>query len=170
MDEEMITLDNVMSVELAIKRELEYRTKMEVWKMQHQSSWKPLLPLQEPLPGQAGIKRKAPVNNFEDISILQPSSSSHQTFQNHSTGLVCEVCKLAFSTIFHLKQHCESLRHKGKLFHMKRRGVTLSNPLRCELCKCSCSGAIVLEQHLKGLKHIAAVQAFEKSKHARERL
>lgn len=42
----MITLSNVMSVELAIKRELEYRTKMEALNVQLRSRLKPLVPLQ----------------------------------------------------------------------------------------------------------------------------
>lgn len=161
----MITLDNVMSVELAIKRELDYRRKMEVFRTQHQTHFKPLPPLQDPSPSQAGRKRKAPASN----SASQASSSS-QAFQRHPTGLVCEVCKLAFSTLFHIQQHCESLRHKGKVFHMKKRGEVLSNPIRCELCKASCSSSIVLEQHLNGTKHAEALQNFEDAKRTSDRL
>lgn len=36
MDEEMIFLDNVMPVEIALKRELEYRRKVEAWRKQQQ--------------------------------------------------------------------------------------------------------------------------------------
>lgn len=46
MDDEMITLNNVMSVELAIQREFEYRTKMEQLDFQHLDLLKPLVPLQ----------------------------------------------------------------------------------------------------------------------------
>lgn len=46
MDDEMITLNNVMSAELAIQRELEYRTKMELLNFQHLNPLKPLIPSQ----------------------------------------------------------------------------------------------------------------------------
>lgn len=36
MDEEMIFLDNIMPVEIALKRELEYRRKVEAWRKQQQ--------------------------------------------------------------------------------------------------------------------------------------
>ncbi|CAK9142381.1 unnamed protein product [Ilex paraguariensis] len=47
MDDEMITLHNVMPVEIAMKRELEYRRKMEALRKQRQScTTKPLEPLE----------------------------------------------------------------------------------------------------------------------------
>lgn len=42
----MIKLCNVMTVELALKRELEYRKKMEALKTQHQSDLNPFIPAQ----------------------------------------------------------------------------------------------------------------------------
>lgn len=36
MDEEMIFLDNIMPVEIALKREIEYRRKVEAWRKQQQ--------------------------------------------------------------------------------------------------------------------------------------
>lgn len=43
MDEEMITLHNIMPVELAIKREMEYRTKLDARRL---INLNPLLPSQ----------------------------------------------------------------------------------------------------------------------------
>lgn len=43
MEEEMMTLCNIMPVELAIKRELEYRNKMEVLNNRHHNDLKPLV-------------------------------------------------------------------------------------------------------------------------------
>lgn len=46
MDEEMITLHNIMPVELAIKREMEYRSKLEVLRDRHLVDLNPMLPSQ----------------------------------------------------------------------------------------------------------------------------
>lgn len=46
MDEEMIALRNVMPVELAIRREMEYRAKVEVLKNRRLINLHPLLPSQ----------------------------------------------------------------------------------------------------------------------------
>ncbi|KAA8532941.1 hypothetical protein F0562_032941 [Nyssa sinensis] len=153
MDEEMILLDNVMPLELAIKRELEYRRKMEAsQKKQQKSEYKKfLVPSQGPSPSQVGIKRKAPTSNY----------------QKHPAGLICKACQVAFSTLFHLKQHCTSQKHKDKLLQIKIRGGALSNPLFCELCKATCSNENVMEQHLNGLKHAASLQKVENPKQAR---
>ncbi|KAK2973443.1 hypothetical protein RJ640_007944 [Escallonia rubra] len=158
MDEEMITLHNVMSLELAIKRELEYRRKMEVLKRQHRSDH-PLVSLEVPPPSQADRKRKEPA------IVIQPSSS-YQLFQNHPAGLACDACQLAFGTLFHLKQHCESLKHRGILFEQKKRGGAASNPFRCRLCNSWCSSGLTLGQHLNGTKHAALLQDFEAARQA----
>uniref|UniRef100_A0A5B7AQW1 Putative Zinc finger, C2H2 n=1 Tax=Davidia involucrata TaxID=16924 RepID=A0A5B7AQW1_DAVIN len=151
MDEEMIMLDNIMPLELAIKRELEYRRKMEASQKQHKSKYKQfLVPTQGPLPSQVGIKRKGPAINI----------------QKHPASLVCKACQLAFTTMFHLKQHCASQTHKDNLLQLKARGGALSNPLSCELCQASCSSERVMEQHLNGTKHVASLQEVEKGKRA----
>lgn len=162
----MITLSNVMSVELAIKRELEYRTKMEALNVQLRSRLKPLVPLQGPPPSQVGLKRKELAINSQVFPERQASSSS-QAFQKHPAVLVCNACKMAFATLFHLRQHCLTQRHHEKLLQLKKRKVALSNPLSCDLCKSQGSSVLVIEGHLNGLKHAESLKAFENAKMAR---
>ncbi|GFZ00216.1 hypothetical protein Acr_13g0016150 [Actinidia rufa] len=81
MDEEMILLDNVMPVEIALKRELAYRRKVEALRKQQQSdSNNDTSHLEGPLLSLPGTKRKAPSTSSQGISSLLPSGSP-QTFQ-----------------------------------------------------------------------------------------
>ncbi|KAL6969742.1 hypothetical protein U1Q18_029452 [Sarracenia purpurea var. burkii] len=168
MAEEMIFLDNVMPVEIALKRELEYRRKVETLRKQQQSDSKnDVLHLKGPLPSLAGTKRKAPTTNSQGFCSQQPPSS-HRAFQKQPAGLVCIACKVSFSTLYYLKQHCASQIHKDKLLQMKKWGTPLGNHLLCELCNAPCSGELVLEGHLNGIKHTASLQEFESAKLGRE--
>ncbi|CAL5338623.1 unnamed protein product [Camellia sinensis] len=167
MDEEMIFLDNVMPVEIALKREREYRRKVEALQKQQQSdSMNDTSHLKGPLLSLAGTKRKAPSTNSQGICSLQISRD--QAFQKQPAGLVCTVCKATFSTLCYLKQHCESQAHKDKLLQMKNGGYALSNPLLCKLCNATGSSIIVLEGHLNGTKHAASLQELEIAKLGRE--
>ncbi|CAK9142382.1 unnamed protein product [Ilex paraguariensis] len=112
---------------------------------------------------QAGIKRKRPDGNCQGVSLQWPSSG-RQAFQKHCAGLVCKPCQVSFSTLFHLKNHCEGQTHKGKLLQLKKIGTPLSNPLCCELCNAFCSSGPTLEQHLKGTKHASCLQEIENAK------
>ncbi|KAL1804284.1 hypothetical protein DCAR_0935945 [Daucus carota subsp. sativus] len=167
MEDEMITLNNVMSAELAIQREFEYRTKMELLNFQHLNPLKPLVPSQGPPQSQLGLKRKEPTSTFQGFPEQQASSSSCQVFKNHPSVLVCHACTLAFATLFHLRQHCNSRRHHEKLIDFKKMGRAFSNPLSCDLCKSPGSSVLVIEGHLNGLKHAQSLMAFENKKMAR---
>ncbi|KAJ9549151.1 hypothetical protein OSB04_021694 [Centaurea solstitialis] len=136
MDEEMITLHNVMPVKLAIEREMEYRSKLEVLRNRRFNNLSPLLPSQVHPANPATLKRKEP-------------SSSGTALERRSTGLICKICQITFGTILHLKQHSETIRHKGNL------------------CNSSCSSGIVMADHLKGTKHATILQEFENAKRAR---
>ncbi|KAK1362041.1 hypothetical protein POM88_046515 [Heracleum sosnowskyi] len=166
MDDEMITLNNVMSAELAIQREFEYRTKMELLNFQHLSPLKPLVPSQGPPRSQLGLKRKEPTSNSQFFPEHQASSSC-LVLTNQPSVLVCHACTLAFATLFHLRQHCESRRHHEKLIDFKKMGRGFSNPLSCDLCKSPGSSVLVIEGHLNGLKHAQSLMAFENKKMAR---
>ncbi|KVH96169.1 uncharacterized protein LOC112527980 [Cynara cardunculus var. scolymus] len=154
MDEEMMTLHNVMPVKLAIKREMEYRSKMEVLRNRRFNNLNPLLPSQVQPANQATLKRKEP-------------SSSGTALERRSTGLICKICQITFGTVLHLKQHSETIRHKGNILQLKKRGQNVSTPFLCELCNSSCSSGIVMEDHLKGTKHATVLQEFENAKRAR---
>lgn len=165
-----MTTSNVMSVEVAIRRELEYRRKMEAlqFQLQGESSWS----LQEP-PSVAGLKRKAPVSNLQYSPTPPPEqpSCSQRPSQNAPVSLLCKICEQAFPSTFFLKQHCKTQKHQLKLIRMKsyqRSGGSqikdVNNPFWCSLCQIGCSSAHTLEQHLIGQKHVSGVVAMEKQK------
>lgn len=166
MEGEMITLHYVMSVELAIEREIVYRKKMDISKNLCQNL-EPLLPLQVPPSSRVGLKRKEPSLNILAFLTKQPSSGV-QTFQKRSKGFVCKACQMDFSTVSHLKQHSETPRHTGHILGMKRRGQNVSTPFLCKLCDSSCSSASVMENHLNGMKHAVSLQEFENAKKVRD--
>lgn len=163
----MIRLHNIMPVELAIRRELEYRRKLEILRKQNESDLIPLVIMERrPTPSARETKKRPRTSTYQQAPVLQ-SSLSCLPFPKLPSGLVCTVCRIAFATVFHLKQHSKTLAHTGKLFQMKKRGENTSNPFLCELCNSSCSSAFVMEQHLNGTRHIASLQEFEKVKRAR---
>ncbi|KAI3744459.1 hypothetical protein L1987_57540 [Smallanthus sonchifolius] len=154
-----------MPVELAIKRELEYRKKLEALKNQHQNDLKPLLLAQVPVSeGQTRVdrKRKVQPSNAQCSRSLQSVRSCLS-----STRFVCVACKIAFATVFHLKVHGETLAHKAKLFKSKRGGENTSNPFLCEACDILCSSSRVMEFHVAGIKHATCLQEFEDAKRER---
>lgn len=150
----MITLHNVMPVELAIKREMEYRSKIEDLKNRRLINLNPLLPSQVHPAGHATLKRREP-------------SSSGTALESRSTGLVCKICQITCSTIKHLKQHADTAKHKSNVLQLKKRGQNVSTPFLCELCNSSCSSGIVMEDHLRGTKHATILQELQSSKRAR---
>nr|GEZ96797.1 zinc finger, C2H2 [Tanacetum cinerariifolium] len=107
MDEDMITLHNIMPVELAIRREMEYRNQMEVLKNRRLVNLNPLLPSQVRPTSHPELKRKQP-------------SSSGTALERRSTGFVCKICQITFGTIPHLNQHSDTARHKGNLLQLKK--------------------------------------------------
>ncbi|KAI3502504.1 hypothetical protein L1887_30608 [Cichorium endivia] len=151
MDEEMVTLHNVMPVELALKREMEYRRKMEVSKNCQLNNLNPLLPSHV---SHTPLKRK------------EASSSSGRALKRRSTGLVCKICDVTFNAVNQMKDHSNSVRHKNNVQQLKKRGKNVSTPFLCELCNSSCSSDIVMEDHLSGTKHATILQEFEKAKRA----
>ncbi|KAK1423147.1 hypothetical protein QVD17_18442 [Tagetes erecta] len=154
MDEEMIALRNVMPVELAIKREMEYRAKVEVLKNRRLINLHPLLPSQVHPASHATLKRNEPC-------------SSGTSLEQRSTGLVCKICQVTFDSVAHLKQHSSTVKHKGNVLHLKKRGQNVSTPFLCELCNSSCSSGVMMDAHLNGIKHATLLQEFENAKRAR---
>ncbi|KAI3717521.1 hypothetical protein L1987_69194 [Smallanthus sonchifolius] len=154
MDEEMIAMRNIMPVELAIKREMEYRTKLEVLKNRRFVNLNPLLPSQVHPQSHATLKRKEPC-------------SSGTSLERRSTGLVCKICQKTFDSVIHLKQHSNTVKHKGNVLQLKKRGQNVSTPFLCELCNSSCSSGIIMEDHLKGTKHATLLQELENAKRVR---
>lgn len=159
---EKMASDKVMSVELAIQRELQYRRKMEALQFQLQGDWdseRPAVLSQEPSICVPQLKRKAPAS-----PPAQPQPScSRRPFRNRPLSLVCKACQESFSSLFYLKKHCEVQKH---LLRVKFSNV--SNPLWCELCQIGVSSGPTLEQHLVGKRHAASVQAMGNGKTARE--
>ncbi|KAI3763671.1 hypothetical protein L2E82_13665 [Cichorium intybus] len=191
MEEEMITLQNIMPVELAIKRELEYRKKMEISRNQHQNNLKPLLLTQGPhiqswkedTKLAASGSQKSRVFHFSSncqplrvkrlFSCKVPGLESQMVVDRKrkvppsNARFVCVVCRMAFATVFHLKMHGETFAHRTKVLMAKNGGKNVSNPFLCELCDIMCSGARVMEFHVAGLKHADFLQDFERAKRAR---
>lgn len=122
--------------------------------------------LQGPPRSQLGLKRKEPTSNSQVFPEHQASSSC-LVLRNQPAVLVCHACTLAFATLFHLRQHCESRRHHEKLIDFKKMGRGFSNPLSCDLCKSPGSSVLVIEGHLNGIKHAQSLMAFENKKMAR---
>ncbi|XP_076902429.1 uncharacterized protein LOC143557184 [Bidens hawaiensis] len=159
MEEEMVKLCNIMPVELAIKRELEYRKKIEALKNEHQNDLKPLLLAQVPVSeSQTALDRKRK---------LQPFNAQCSRSSRSSTRFVCVVCQVAFATAYHLKMHGETFAHKAKINNSRRGGKSLSNPFLCEACDIMCSSGRVMELHVAGLRHAASLQEFEDAKRVR---
>nr|XP_043607571.1 uncharacterized protein LOC122579452 [Erigeron canadensis] len=153
MEEEMIRLQNIMPLDLAIKREMEYRCRMEVLKNRRLVNLNPLLPSQVP-PASQALKRKEP-------------SSSNAALARRSTGLVCKICHVTFGTVIHLNQHSETARHKNNVLQLKKRGQNVSTPFLCELCNSSCSSGLVMDGHLNGTKHATILLEYMNAKRAR---
>ncbi|KAK1425765.1 hypothetical protein QVD17_21123 [Tagetes erecta] len=151
MDEEMIKLCNVMSVELALKRELEYRKKMEALKSQHQNDLNPLIPAQGP-PTQARKEDAELAPSDSQKSPMLQFSSSSQAFKG-KPAFSCKACRLTFGSVFYLSCHIEGQQHKVVISQMKTKRETMSNPICCELCNSSCSSLGQLEAHLNGSRH-----------------
>ncbi|PWA87506.1 Zinc finger, C2H2 [Artemisia annua] len=154
MDEDMMTLHNIMPVELAIRREMEYRSQMEVLKNRRLVNLNPLLPSQVHPTSQHALKRKEP-------------STSGTALGRRSTGFVCKICHITFGTLPHLNQHSETSRHKGNLLQLKKQGKNVSCPFACQLCDISCSSGLVMADHLRGTKHSTMLQDVENAKRAR---
>ncbi|PWA60321.1 Zinc finger, C2H2 [Artemisia annua] len=126
MEEEMINLSNIMPVELAIARELEYRKKMEVLN-NRQMNLKPLVPPQGP-PTQAKMENtQSPPNVSQKSPMLQFLSSS-PTFKERA-AFSCRACQLTFATVFHLSGHVVGQEHKVNVSEMKKRKEAISNPI-----------------------------------------
>ncbi|KAF8378748.1 hypothetical protein HHK36_030097 [Tetracentron sinense] len=166
----------IMPVELAIKRELAYRRKIETLRLQQQTgSKKAPVPFQGPSPSPSllGIKRKAPIGNPQYFPASQPRpSSSSQPLRNPSSNLFCKVCRVTCSSSPNLKQHREGQKHKAKLKELeeirKNSRDRISKPQWCELCSIPCTDEISLEQHLSGKKHALRIQAIEDAKRVGE--
>ncbi|KAL8249858.1 hypothetical protein R6Q59_006726 [Mikania micrantha] len=163
MEEDMINLCNIMPVELAIKRELEYRTKM-LLKNQHRNDLKPLVLTQGSLP-QA---RREDAELAPSISPLLQFSSSSRTLKE-KIAFSCKACQLTFASVFHLSSHVESQQHKVNISQMKKRREAISNPIWCELCRSSCSSLGEVEAHLVGSKHNSSISNLTKNSKRKKR-
>lgn len=162
MDEEMILMDNIMPVDIAIRRELEYRKKVEALRKHlNNDSGNDFLPIEEPIANLTGVKRKALAINSQSGFSLPHPSTQQQDFRKQPAGLICITCDEEFSTLHYLKWHCSSQSHKQKLLRLRNMGENIGNPLWCKLCNAPGSSPIVIEQHLQGLKHESALKMLE---------
>ncbi|KAI3731538.1 hypothetical protein L1987_62727 [Smallanthus sonchifolius] len=165
MEEKMISLRNIMPAELAIKRELEYRMKMEVLKNQHQNDLIPLMLAQGPsTQARKEYAELAPSNSQKSPMLHFPSSS--QTFKE-KVAFSCKACQLTFASVFHLSSHIESQQHKVNISNMKKRREAISNPIWCESCRSSCSSLGEMESHLNGSRHNSLIPVAKNPKRRR---
>ncbi|KAL5723027.1 hypothetical protein ACHQM5_006473 [Ranunculus cassubicifolius] len=152
--------DNVMPLELAIKRELDYRMKIENLQGVRLDIKEPFVSFQVPPPTPSsstiGKKRKA-------------LSSNHRFSHNDSGKLVCTLCHVSFSSKSALRQHRLESKHKAKLMESQKKiRQTKHKPVWCKLCRISCSDERAFTQHLAGRKHAASVHAIEAAKSIKE--
>ncbi|XP_042511914.1 uncharacterized protein LOC122087021 [Macadamia integrifolia] len=162
----------IMSIELAMKRELAYRRKMEGLSFQTPSNSK-----QYPLrfqdaskyPSLVGVKRKdqrcLPPPRPKPFYTLQP-------LQKKILSFTCEKCQVPCSSLFNLNQHFKGSKHKAKLKELegsqKNGEDNGKKQLWCELCGVPCMNWDCLQQHLTGKKHLAHLQAIEDARQMRE--
>ncbi|MFS8020927.1 putative transcription factor C2H2 family [Helianthus anomalus] len=162
MEEEMFSLCNIMPVELALQRELEYRAKMQVEKNQHQNDLKPIVLAQgPPTEARKDDAELAPMTS-QKAPMLQFSSSS-QMFKEKA-AFSCKACQLTFASVFHLSSHVQSQLHKVNISQMKKRREAISNPIWCELCRSSCSSLGEVEAHLNGSRHNSLLLSLARSR------
>ncbi|KAF6147235.1 hypothetical protein GIB67_039365 [Kingdonia uniflora] len=167
--------ENVMTVELAIKRELAYRMRIEKLKAKSKSIGDireaPIRPPQcpPPSPSLAGMKRKT----LSSILPLQQPRGSYScgALQNH-LNLFCKVCQVSFPNQVNLKQHQEGTQHKAKVKESaesrKRKIEKNTHTYWCKLCSIPCCGEASYRQHLIGKKHTIRVQMIESAKKSRQ--
>uniref|UniRef100_A0A7N1A1P4 C2H2-type domain-containing protein n=1 Tax=Kalanchoe fedtschenkoi TaxID=63787 RepID=A0A7N1A1P4_KALFE len=146
---------NVMSVELAIQRELAYRRRMEALQFGlHGASSGATNPFQDPLlPSTSGTKRKSP---YMDAPIFPPRQQlprPNATYRHANANLSCTLCMESFPNTYYLDRHCEGTKHKTKIAKNRVSHVNVSNPFMCEICQVTSSSRITLEQHLLGRRH-----------------
>ncbi|KAF9626482.1 hypothetical protein IFM89_034416 [Coptis chinensis] len=157
--------ENVMPLELAIKRELDYRMRVESLqgKINVEASLLSQGPPPVPGPSIVGRKRRTMSSNLRSFSTQQPRSS------NGSSPLLCTLCQVAFSSKSALRQHRLDSKHKAKLAENHKKSKQGKNkPQWCKLCRISCSDERAFTQHLAGKKHAASVHAIEAAKSIKE--
>ncbi|KAL4586782.1 hypothetical protein LXL04_011426 [Taraxacum kok-saghyz] len=154
-EDDMITLQNIMPVDLAIKRELEYRKKIELSRNQHQNNFKTFELSQGP-PIQSWKEDCKWAASGSQKSRILWFSSPCQTLREKRV-FSCKACQLTFGTVFDLSGHVVGQQHKVNLSEMKKRKKAISNPIWCELCKSSCSSLGEMERHLNGSRHLMRI-------------
>ncbi|XP_042500306.1 uncharacterized protein LOC122078402 [Macadamia integrifolia] len=166
----------IMSIELAMKRELAYRRKMEGLSLRTPGNSR-----QFPLcsqdaskyPSLVGVKRKEPSSNQRCLPPQQPKPSyTPQPLQKKVLSFTCEKCQVPCSSLFNLNQHFKGSKHKAKLKELegsrKNGEENGKQPLWCELCGVTCTNWDCLQQHLTGKKHLAHLLAIEDARQMRE--
>lgn len=156
--------ENVMPLELAIRRELDYRARVENVQGVRADKKEAYLSFQGPTPAPnlSGKKRKSLASTTR---FFQGQNSRSSTVQNESGKLMCTLCQLNFSSKSALRQHRQDSIHKANLMESQKKGRQSKNrPQWCKLCRISCSDERAFTQHLAGKKHAASVHAIEAAK------
>ncbi|CAM8876640.1 unnamed protein product [Rhodiola kirilowii] len=152
---------NIMSVELAIQRELAYRRRMEVLQFGFRAaSSSASIPIQDSvLPSTSGTKRKSPYIDAPVFPQQHPHPRPQPARPNRSinAALSCTVCMESFPNTLYLDKHCEGTKHKTILAKKRVSHADVSNPFMCQICEVTCSSRITLEQHLLGKRHQLAL-------------
>ncbi|KAJ9677489.1 hypothetical protein PVL29_022467 [Vitis rotundifolia] len=162
----------VMPLELAMKRELAYRKKVDRLLLQLHGGVSRENPVSSSSPRPSsgskfsGIKRKAPTSSFncQPRQMLQPVDHSN-TLKTQRDDLFCKVCQVPCSGANSLKQHLLGQKHKDRLqnltpsMNIGEEGA--KQRLWCELCKIWCMNKNSFKDHLKGKKHQSRAQAME---------
>nr|DAD31370.1 TPA_asm: hypothetical protein HUJ06_010221 [Nelumbo nucifera] len=145
--------ENIMPLELAIKRELAYRRKIQSLRL-HPSN----------------ISKEAPATSKKPQ--CSPPQQSQPSYSYQLRNLFCKVCQVQFSSALSLKQHRQGSEHKAKQKELEEKrkdgGGKGSQQLWCKLCSVPCSNEICFKQHLRGKKHAAQLEALQKEKKTRE--
>ncbi|KAJ4961634.1 hypothetical protein NE237_021544 [Protea cynaroides] len=141
----------IMSIELAMKRELAYRRKIELLSLKTPSNSR-----QAPLPSQMPLPSQTPANSVQATMLPKtPTNSVQATRLPKHPSLVGEKRKEPSSN-----QGCLPPRQQKPSYTLQRLRKKSLN-LICEVCQVPCSGLFNLKQHLKGSKHKAKLQELE---------
>ncbi|XP_043725306.1 uncharacterized protein LOC122671895 isoform X2 [Telopea speciosissima] len=152
--------ENIMPVELAIKREIAYRKRIMTVRTQTPvGSRDASMSSKETSPSQSlvGIKRKEPSCNFQCLPKL---SSSCQLLQNRSVGLNRKL-------VLNVKQRTRVSGYKNLYKGLEENQEYIGQKggqLWCNACNVQCSGEYCLAQHFMGKKHAACIEEIKNGK------
>ncbi|KAL3528434.1 hypothetical protein ACH5RR_007756 [Cinchona calisaya] len=144
----------IMSVELAIQREIAYREKIASFLSETQIA--DLLPLKVQSSTTLTSPEKATSSSIDCLQNQQ--QQTHHIYNRSDT--FCKLCKVSCTSHYNYKQHMRGQKHKkAKLQHSPE--LNKNQQPRCNLCQVLCPEETSLRLHLNGQKHKARLRIIE---------